>query len=154
MALLREDEVAEWCNRFVLAPDPKCTVHLCLDPSRLNLTLIRPVHRGLRIHGILSKLTNVYYMTIEVASSRYHNLKHDIKFIITNTHLHVNFAEADSPGYHLGWCQQATCSGKQSMSFSRTYQMCLVLQMTFSLGYDASTRGHNKALKQVMQIWL
>ena len=69
------DEMAEWCNNFVLIPKANCKVRLCLDTAQLNQVLIRPVHRGPTLNDILPKLNNVKYMSIIDASSRYHNLK-------------------------------------------------------------------------------
>ena len=52
---------------------------LCLDPLRLNQTLIRPFHGGPTLNDILPRLNNVKYMSIIDASSGYHNLKLDEK---------------------------------------------------------------------------
>ena len=35
------DEMAEWCNSFVLVPKPNGKVRLCLNPARMNQALIR-----------------------------------------------------------------------------------------------------------------
>ena len=77
IAPLEVDEMAEWCNSFVLVPKANGKVWLCLDPAQLNQALIRPVHRGPMLKGILPKLNNVQYMSIIDASSGYHNLKLD-----------------------------------------------------------------------------
>ena len=37
------DEMAEWCNSFVLVPKAKSKVRLCLEPAQLNQVLIRPI---------------------------------------------------------------------------------------------------------------
>ena len=71
------DEIAEWCNSFVLVPKANGKVRLCLDPTQLIQALIRPVHRGPTLNDILPKLSNVKYMSIKDASSGYHNLKLD-----------------------------------------------------------------------------
>ena len=73
------DEMAEWCNRFVLVPKANGKVWLCLDPARLNQALIRLIHRGPTLNDILLRLNNVQYMSIMDASSGYHNLKLDIQ---------------------------------------------------------------------------
>ena len=73
------DKTAEWCNSFVLVPKGNGEVRLCLDPVRLNQTLIRPVHRGPMLNDILPKHNNVKYMSIIDATSGYHNLKLDEK---------------------------------------------------------------------------
>ena len=39
------DKTAEWSNSFAIIPNPDDTVHLCLDPARLNQVLIRPIHK-------------------------------------------------------------------------------------------------------------
>ena len=73
------DEMAKWCNSFVLVPKANGKVTLCLDPVRLNETLIRPVHRCPTLNDILPRLKNVKYMSIIDTSSGYHNLKLDEK---------------------------------------------------------------------------
>ena len=73
------DEMAEWCNSFVLVPEANCKASLYLDPVRLNKPLIRPVHRGPTLNDILPRLNNVKYMSIIDASSGYHSLKLDEK---------------------------------------------------------------------------
>ena len=73
------DELMEWCNSFVLVPKTNGKIRLCLDPARLNLVLIRPIHRGPTLNDILPKLKSVRYMSIIDASSGYHNLQLDNK---------------------------------------------------------------------------
>ena len=71
------DEMAEWCNSFVLVPKANAKVWLCLDPVWLNQALIRLIHRVPTLNDILPKLNNVQYMSIINASLGYHNLKLD-----------------------------------------------------------------------------
>ena len=73
------DEMAEWCNNYVLVPKAKGKVQLCLDPAQLNQALIRPIHRGQTLNDILLRLNNMQYMSIIDASSGYHNLKLDMQ---------------------------------------------------------------------------
>ena len=61
----------------MLVPKANGKVRPCLDPARLNQALIRPVHWGPTLSNILPKLNNVQYMSINDASSGYHNLKLD-----------------------------------------------------------------------------
>ena len=56
------DETVEWCNSFVLVCKANGKVKLCLDPVRLNQALIRPVHRGTTLNGLLPRLNNVKYV--------------------------------------------------------------------------------------------
>ena len=72
LAPLAVDEMAEWCNRFVIVTKPNGTVQLCPDPAWLNQTLIRPIHRGPTWND---KVKNKWYRTIIDASSGYQNLK-------------------------------------------------------------------------------
>ena len=72
------NEIAKWCNSFMLAPKVNGKVRLCLDLVRLNQALIRPIHRGPMLNNI-PKLNNVQYMSIIDVSSGYHNLKLDEK---------------------------------------------------------------------------
>ena len=68
------DEMAEWCNSFVLVPKANGKVRLCLDPAQLNQALIRLIHQGPTLNNILPRLNNVQYMSIINASLRCHNL--------------------------------------------------------------------------------
>ena len=63
------DETAEWCNGFILVPKTNRQVRLCLDPARLNQTLIQPFHRCPTANDIFPKLTNTKYLTIIEESS-------------------------------------------------------------------------------------
>ena len=75
IAPLGVDEMAEWCNSFVMVPKANGRVWLCLDPVQLNQALIR--NRGPTLNNILSKLNNIQYMSIIDVSSGYHNIKLD-----------------------------------------------------------------------------
>ena len=79
------DETAEWCNSFVLVPKANGKVRLCLDQTRLNQALIRPIHRGPMLNDMLPKLNNVQYMSIIDVSSGYYNLKLDNKLSYLTT---------------------------------------------------------------------
>ena len=73
------DEIVEWCNSIVLVPKSNFKVMLCLDPARLNHTLIRPVHKGPTLTDILPKLNNAKYVSFVDRCSGYHKLKLDEK---------------------------------------------------------------------------
>ena len=73
------DEVLEWCSSFVVVPKAYGKVRLCLDPAQLNEVLIRSVHRWPILNNILMKLSNIQYLSLIDASSRYHNLWLDEK---------------------------------------------------------------------------
>ena len=62
ITLLGLVKTAEWCDSFVIVPNPKGTLHLCLDPARCNQVLIRLIHRGPTLDDIFPKLTNVHYL--------------------------------------------------------------------------------------------
>ena len=79
------DEMAEWCNSFVLVPKANGKARLCLDPARPNQALIRPIHRGPTLNDILPKLNNVKYMSIIDGSSGYQNLQLDTKSLYLTT---------------------------------------------------------------------
>ena len=46
IAPLGVDEMAEWCNSFVLVPKANGKVQLCLDPAQLNQALIKTDSQG------------------------------------------------------------------------------------------------------------
>ena len=75
IAPLGVDEMAEWCNSFVVVPKANGKLWLCLDSVQLNQALIRLIHRGPTLNDILPKLNNVQYMSIMDASLGYLNLK-------------------------------------------------------------------------------
>ena len=52
---------------------------MCLDPARLNYSLIRPVGKGPTISDILPKLAKVMYEMVIGANCGYHTLKMDDK---------------------------------------------------------------------------
>ena len=79
------DEMAEWCNSFVLVPKANGKVRLCLNAAQLNQAFIRPIHRDPTLNDILPMLNNVKYMSIIDASSGYHNLKLDEKSLYLTT---------------------------------------------------------------------
>ena len=62
-------------HSFVLDNNPKRKVRLCLNTSRLNQALTRPVHKGPTTNYIFLKLTYMCYPMLIDASSKYHNLK-------------------------------------------------------------------------------
>ena len=72
-------QLTEWCNSFVLVPKANSKVRLCLDLLRLNKALIRTIHRGPTLNGILPKLNNLKYMSIIDVSLGYHNIQLDTK---------------------------------------------------------------------------
>ena len=73
----------KWCNSFVLVLKANCKVQLCLDPARANKVLIRPVHRGTTLNGILPRLAGVKHLTLIDMNSGYHKLKLDEQSYLT-----------------------------------------------------------------------
>ena len=71
------DGTAEWCNSFLIAPKLNGSIHLCLDPTRLNHALIRPVQRGQTITDLFKKTYKCMFPTLIDANSGYHNLNLD-----------------------------------------------------------------------------
>ena len=99
IAPLGGDETSECCSSFVLVPKANGKARLCLDPAWLNQALIRPIHRGLTLIDILSKLNNAKYLSLLDLSSGYHNLKIDEK--TSSQCLHASLGGQDTNGYHL-----------------------------------------------------
>ena len=52
---------------------------------------------------------------------------------LTQSHLHVNLAGADSKDYHLEWYWWVICSNKKMMRYLKVYQMYLILLKVFKL---------------------
>ena len=63
----------------MLVPTANGKVWLCLDPTRLNKTWIKSVHRGPSLRDTILRLVGVKYLTLIDAISGYHNLKLDEK---------------------------------------------------------------------------
>ena len=70
-------ETVEWWNSFVLVPESKGKVRLCLNPPRLSQALIRLVHKGPTFNDIFPKLNNAQYIFLVNTSPGYDNLKLD-----------------------------------------------------------------------------
>ena len=68
------DEISDLCNGFVLIPKMSSTVRMCKDLTRLNKTLIKPVHHS-PMKNILSMFVGVKYLSIIDNKSGYWNLK-------------------------------------------------------------------------------
>ena len=59
-----EDKTAKWCNSFVIAPKPKGTIYLSLEPERLTQAIIGLVYMGPTTSDIFSKLANACFLTL------------------------------------------------------------------------------------------
>ena len=66
--------MVKWCKILITVPELKSTLHLCLEPKRLNQALITPEHRWPMLNDILPKLRNACNIAIIDAGSRYHDL--------------------------------------------------------------------------------
>ena len=75
--------MAKLCSSFVIVPKPNSTACLWLDPIRFKQVLIRLIHRGPTSNNMLSKLTNVCFMSIICGSSGYESLNLDRKSYLT-----------------------------------------------------------------------
>lgn len=74
---LTADEKSEWCNSYVCQPKPAGGVRLCLDPAKLNNSIVRPIHRSPTLQDIKPKLRGAKYFSILDLRSGYWNLKLD-----------------------------------------------------------------------------
>ena len=52
LTALEVNEMPEWCDSFLIVLKHNSTVHLCLDPARLNKAPIRPMNRGPTLNDI------------------------------------------------------------------------------------------------------
>ena len=62
--------------------------------------------------------------------------------------MHVNLAGTDSPDKHLEWCQRVTCS-----SINQQINVFDIVDDILVVGYDADGRGHDRTVRQLMQIF-
>ena len=144
--------MAKWDSNFIIVAKPYSTVHIYLDPTRLNQALIWPVHRGPILNDILPKLMNSCYMTICDAHSRYHILKcNKISSYLTT------FA-CPFGRYTLTRLQFGVALGgdlfqwKINESFRDLPNAFGIADDILIVGYDTHSRNHERTLKQVMQI--
>ena len=68
--------------------------------SKIEPSVNYLAHRGPAVNGILPRLTNTCYLTLNNASSGYHNLELDKKNHIQQ-HLHFNLVGSGKQDYHL-----------------------------------------------------
>ena len=71
------DETLEQCTSIILIPKASGKIRLDLDPAWHNKLLLRYVHRGPTLNGVLLRLAGIKYLTFIDASNDYHNLKLD-----------------------------------------------------------------------------
>ena len=143
------DEMAEWCNSFVLVPKANGKVRLCLDLARLNQALIRPIHRGPTLNNILHRLNNVKYMSITDAGLGYHNLHLDTKssYLTTFTcpfgrywYKHLPFGAAPAGD---------TFQCKIDKIFNDMPNIFGIADDILVIGYDEDRKDHDEAVNSV-----
>ena len=146
------DETPDWCNSFILVPKSNGKVRLCLDLTRLNQVLIRPVHRGPTCNDIFPKLNNVKYLSLIDVSSGYDNLKLDDRLLYLTT-----FA------CHFGMYTDKTlpfgAAPTHNMFQHKIDRIFKDLPNVFGIGddilvvgHDNGGKDHDKTLWQVLQI--
>ena len=117
------NEMVQWCNSFVLVPKHNGKVRVCLEPTRLNQAIIRPVHRGPTLNDIFAKLNNVKYLSLIHASSGYHNLNLDER----SSYLTIFTCQFGRYSYTL----KEDMFQHQIDRIFKNYLMYLALQMTY-----------------------
>ena len=147
---LGADEMAEWCNSFVLVPKANGKVRLCLDPVRLNEALIRPIHRGPTLNDILPKLNNVKYMSVMDASLGYHNLQLDTKssYFTTFACPFGRYCYKCLPFGVAPVCDMF--QHKKDEIFSDMSNMFGITDDILVTGYDKNGADHNAAVNKVL----
>ena len=151
IAPLGVDEMAEWCNSFVVVPKVNGKVQLCLDPVQLNQALIRLIHRGLTLNNILPKPSNVQYMSIIDARSGYHNLKLDKQSSYLTT-----FACPFGRYRYKCWPFRAALAGnmfqcKIDEIFYDIPNVFGIADDILVIGYDKDGTNHNEAVYKVLR---
>ena len=151
ITLLGVDEMAEWCNSFVLVPKANGKVRLCLNPTRLNQTLIRPIHRGPTLNNILPRLNNVMYMSIINANLGYHNLQLDTKSSYLTTFMcpfgRYHYKCLPFGGAPVGNMFQH----KISEIFSDIPNVFGITDDILVTGYNKNGKGHDEAVYNVLR---
>ena len=146
------DEMAEWCNSFILIPKPNGKVRLCLDLVRLNQALIRPVHRGPTLNDIFPKLNNVKYLSLINENSGYHNLKLDKRLSYLTTFM-CQFGRYRYKRLSFG---AAPTDNKFQCKMDETFKNLPNAFGTaddiLDVGYDIVGKDYDEMLQQVLQI--
>ena len=70
-------EPVEWLNSFVCVKKPNGKIRLCLDPTHLNKSIIRPHHSATLVDDILHRLNGAKYFTVVDSTSLIFNHKLD-----------------------------------------------------------------------------
>ena len=145
------DKMVQWCISFVLAPKADGKVRLCLDPAWLNQTLIRPIHRGLTLNDILSRLKNVKYISISDVGLGYHNLQLDTQLSYLTLFIclfgryrykHLPFGAA--PVGNMFQC-------KTDEIFNDMPNVFGIADDILVIGYDEDRADHNEAVYKVLR---
>ena len=144
IAPLGVDEMAEWCNSFVVVPKANGKVWLCLDPVQLNQVLIRPIHRGPTLNDILSKLNNVQYMSIIDASLGIHNLKLDNHIILNHICLPIWQIQIQLPAGNM-------LQHKIDEIFNDIPNVFGIVDDILVIGYDKDRIDHDKTVYKVLR---
>ena len=151
ITLLGVDEMAEWCNSFVMVPKANGKVRLCLDPVQLNQALIRLIHWGPTQNDILPRLNNMQYMSIIDVNSGYHYLRLD-----TQSSYQTTFAcQFGRPPYkHLPF--GAVPAGdmfqcKTDEIFNDMPNVFWIADDMLVMGYNKDGADHDKAVYHVLK---
>ena len=127
-------------------------VILCLDPARLNQTLIRPVHRVPTLDNIFLILNNTQYHSLIDASSGYHNLKFDERSSYLTTFM-CQFGRYRYKRLLFG----ATLAGdmfKRNIDkiFKDLPNVFGITDYILVVGYDRDGKDHDATLQRVLHI--
>ena len=153
IAPLRVDEMAGWCNSFMVVPKANGKVWLCLDPAQLNQALIRLIYRGPTLNNILLKLNNVQYMSIMDASSVYHNLKLD-KQSLYLTMFACPFGRYRYKHLPFGAALVGDMfQHKIDEIFNDIPNVFSIADDILVIGYDKDGTDHDKAVYKVLRWW-
>ena len=145
------NEMAEWCNSFVLVPKTNGKVRLCLDLERLNQALVRPIYRGPIFNDILPRINNIKYMSIIDVSLGYHNLQLDTKSSYLTTFMHP---------FGRYWNKQllfrAVPAGdmfqhKFDESFNNMPNIFGIADDILVIGYEKDGKDHDEAMYNVLR---
>ena len=61
---LKIDEHSDWCNSYVTGQKPSGDMLMCIDTTKLNHIIVRPIYRGQIVSGVLSRLLGATYFSL------------------------------------------------------------------------------------------
>ena len=151
LAPLAPGEKSEWCNSFVLVRKPNGTLRICLDPTKLNQQIIRPVHPIKKLDDVLPKLHGARYFSLLDAKCGY--------WILSLTEQSSYYTTFSTMFGRYRWLKLPfglSCAGDLFQAhldkiFSDLPGLCSIADDMLIYGHNPAGRDHDETVRQVLQ---